>query len=136
MENSLTEIYNLADKILDDENLNNADIRVLLGLMCFNAKGKAFPKIKTLADKIKRTSLSGISKSLNKLEKLGYIDITHRNGRSSIYTLKGIKPVNKQYITENTYKQSNSYNNTGENINKPNKFIHKLYHPKYFPKCW
>lgn len=125
MNNGEINLFYSINKVVSDDRISNFDIRVYLGLICFNGKNEPFPKLTTLAKKINRKSIPDISKSLNKLSKLGYIKIKHRYTSSNKYFFNGISDLSGNKINNLCF----SNNKTG--IKNKN----ELEDISYFPKC-
>ncbi len=81
-------IFKQIRNIIGDKQISNFDIRIFCTLITYNGLGNIFPSLKSIGKRINYNSISAISRSLNKLRKLNYINIIHRRGRSNIYELK------------------------------------------------
>lgn len=88
--NRSAKTYELLTKVLEDKGLSKLDKLVLLALITFNGKDKIFPSLKAICSRIAGNRKGSISKSLNKLRKLNYINIKRRYHSSSIYKINGI----------------------------------------------
>jgi len=82
--------YELITSILEDKNLSNMDKIVFMALVTFNGKDKIFPSRERICKRISTNRISTISRSLNKLQKGGYITIIRRKCSSNIYKINGI----------------------------------------------
>jgi predicted transcriptional regulator len=86
--------------VLKDQQLKPLDKLVYFALISFNGKGKCFPSLKAIGERINSNSITYISNSINKLKKMGFITIKRRRQLSNIYELNPItdKPEKKKKI--------------------------------------
>ncbi|MCX6158462.1 MAG: hypothetical protein NTY74_10845 [Ignavibacteriae bacterium] len=80
-----SKIFQLLRYISPHKEITNFHKSIIIGLITFNGKGAIFPKLSELAKRINSKDISGVSKGLNHLERLGVIQIEKRKQKSSIY---------------------------------------------------
>lgn len=81
-----SKIFHMLRYISDHPKITNFHKSIIIGLITYNGKGRIFPKLEALAERINSKDISGLSKGLNHLKKLGIIKIEKRMQKSSIYT--------------------------------------------------
>lgn len=74
-----------------DKELTYLDKCVFASLITFNGRGKIYPALKEIGNRINCNSVNNVSVSLNKLKKYGYIEIVRRFQKSNIYIINNIK---------------------------------------------
>jgi hypothetical protein len=102
--------------LIQDRRLTLTDTRTLLGLLSFTQPDRleCWPSRKTLAERMGVSSLSRISQTISRLETLGWLDVTRREG-SSVYRILDPttprtvdpptpRPVDNEGTTEGTRK--------------------------------
>lgn len=80
-------IFHLINKATKDHNLKNSEVRILLCLISYNSFKKIFPSLETISLDTGIKSKPDISKGLQRLKELDYIEIKRRKHQTNIYIL-------------------------------------------------
>jgi len=84
-------IFEILKDVLSDKRLTAFDKNVFSCLLTYNGKGRIFPSRREIMNRLNSRNLPTISKSVNKLQETGYIEITRRKQKSNIYKIKTYK---------------------------------------------
>ncbi|HMQ70124.1 MAG TPA: helix-turn-helix domain-containing protein [Ignavibacteria bacterium] len=93
-------IFHLINKAVKDTRLKHCEVRILLCLISYNSFNKIFPSRETISKDTGIKSNAHISRHLNRLKDLGYIQIIRRKQNSNIYKLNLMEATNHVTINE------------------------------------